>query len=282
MDVSSKQQKAQTSLYRACKNNQLARAAAALRNGASIELPDSTAGENRPLHIAAMFGAVHVIQLLAENGVDLDTLNKRGRTPLDVARRIGEKEAAALLEALAEGRRVHLEGSGDDDEDGDEEVHQAALFSACRYDAAGGASDAILGGADLEAVDGATANRPLHVAAIYGSVRVIELLHHFHVDFGSRNGEGLTAPELARRANHPLALSLLEAIADGSHAAALPAAHGGGPGAVQQGGGAALDGTVAFGEAPHPGVQPHGADALALNGLAEQPPVPQFVRMRGG
>jgi len=213
--ISSKQQKAQLSLYRACKNNQIKRAAAAIGNGASIELPDGTLGENRPLHIAAMFGAVHVIQLLDERGVDLDALNRRGRTALEVARRIGEKEAAALLEAVAEGRRVHLEGSGDDDEEEDgvaQRAEQLALLTACQHDKVNSATDAILAGADVDVADSLTANRPMHVAAIHGSVHVIELLHQFGVSLGSRNGEGLTAYELALRAEHPRAAALLEAF----------------------------------------------------------------------
>ena len=174
--LSSRQQKTQISLYRACKNNSVLRAKSALDQGASIDLPDGTAGQNMPIHIAAMFGASHTIQLLFERGADLHAKNQRGRTALDVARRIGEKEAAALLETLAEGGRVHLEGSGDDDDD-DNEQAQLSLFDACRSNEPLLATDAILGGADVDAADGSTAsNRPLHVAAVYGACEVIELL----------------------------------------------------------------------------------------------------------
>lgn len=278
--LASRQQKTQISLYRACKNNSLGRARSALDSGASVDLPDGTAGQNTALHIAAMFGSAHCIQLLAERGADLNLKNRRGRTALETARWVGEKEATAMLEALAEGGRVHLEGSGDDDDD-DEQAAQLSLFSACQSNEVSKATDAILGGANLDAVDGSsTANRPVHVAALYGAVQVIELLHHYHADIGSLNGEGLTALDLARSADHTQAAALLEEILNGRRADAGGASFQSGTSLAAQHGGDALDGTVTFGEAPHPGEAPplpQEVDVFGINGQ----PLPQF-RSRGG
>lgn len=54
----------------------------------------------RPLHYAVSHGAVKTLKALLEYGADCESLNGRGRTPLDHALADGLKDAVAILESF--------------------------------------------------------------------------------------------------------------------------------------------------------------------------------------
>ena len=82
------------------------------------------------MHIAACFGAVHVICLLHENGAALEPQNKKKRTPLQIAERVGEADSVRVLTSLLNGEKPVLnEGDGDDDDD-DEDAGAAPAGTA--------------------------------------------------------------------------------------------------------------------------------------------------------
>jgi len=107
----------QATLVRACKNNELKQAKSAIDKGANVALPDDSDVENMPMHIAACFGATHVICLLHEHGAELEPKNAKKRTPLQIAERVGEQGSISVLTALIEGKPVTLDGDADDDAD---------------------------------------------------------------------------------------------------------------------------------------------------------------------
>lgn len=59
-----------------------------------------------PLHEAARIGSVGAVKLLLAHGADIRARNDDGQTPLDVARRSREPEAAAVLLRAESARRA--------------------------------------------------------------------------------------------------------------------------------------------------------------------------------
>lgn len=60
-----------------------------------------------PLHLAAMFGKVEVIQLLLESGADSDIKDKSGKTPEDVAKQFKNYQIADLLHRYVQNQVKH-------------------------------------------------------------------------------------------------------------------------------------------------------------------------------
>eukprot|EP00913_Durusdinium_trenchii_P024901 g23374.t1 len=54
------------------------------------------------LHIAAFNGHLHTAELLVAAGASLDVKDKKGMTPLDLARQFKEQEVVKLLESAAQ------------------------------------------------------------------------------------------------------------------------------------------------------------------------------------
>src|SRR5207248_7456984 len=60
-----------------------------------------SASGGTPLHTAAFTGNVAVLEMLLAAGGDATIVNKKGQTPLELAREFGRREAAAVLHTAA-------------------------------------------------------------------------------------------------------------------------------------------------------------------------------------
>lgn len=113
--------KANSTLLKACKNDERKSAENAVKKGADVVGALDEAG-NTAMHVAAMYGALGVMAFLFTSGAKLDVQNKKKRTPIQTAEKVGEENAVKLLEAFSQGKTLDLEalGSGSDDEEEDE------------------------------------------------------------------------------------------------------------------------------------------------------------------
>lgn len=70
-----------------------------IENGADINTRDES--DSTPLHLASSVGSFDTVQLLIDHGADLDAKDNTGQTPYQVAQRLGEdpnhKAIAQLL-----------------------------------------------------------------------------------------------------------------------------------------------------------------------------------------
>ena len=141
--------KACASLLKAAKEDEYKKIDEHLANGADI----NHVGESghRAVHMAAAFGACNALRLLHARGADMSAPNAKGSTPLEVARSIGEPEAAALVEALVAGtalpRRVKTEEDAQDELERQSrlaEIHER--LAEIDADAAPGRAASILSG----------------------------------------------------------------------------------------------------------------------------------------
>jgi ankyrin repeat protein len=96
------------------------------------------------------------------------------------------------------------------------EKAQAALLKAAKNDEPKAATSAILKGAQPDLAD-EHLNTPMHVAAMYGALRVIVLLHEHDSQLIHAANKGKRTPlETARRVGEEDAILLLESLRDGS------------------------------------------------------------------
>ena len=55
---------------------------------------------NTPVHVAAMYGHAEILRYLRASGGSIDTQNKLGETPLDIAQAYGKDCIVALLKSF--------------------------------------------------------------------------------------------------------------------------------------------------------------------------------------
>mmetsp|Transcript_7473 Transcript_7473/g.16478 ORF Transcript_7473/g.16478 Transcript_7473/m.16478 type:complete len:169 (-) Transcript_7473:316-822(-) len=91
---------------------------------------------------------------------------------------------------------------------------QSALLRACKNDELRHAETAIRKGAHAGAQD-EHGNAPLHVAAMYGALRVMLFLHSQGAELNVENKGKRTPLETARKVGEEGAIQLLEALAGG-------------------------------------------------------------------
>ena len=70
------------------------------RSGSSVEPRDDD--DDTPLHSAALYGDLEMVQVLLDYGVDVDCPNIYGSTPLNYASRFGHRNAARVVRLLIE------------------------------------------------------------------------------------------------------------------------------------------------------------------------------------
>ena len=115
--------RAEVAIFKAARDDDVKRVEAAVAKGASV---DAVTGDydHTVMHRAAAYNALRVIKYLHSQGAKLDTpdASKEKLTPLQTAKKIAlSADAAALIEALVEGRNVDGMFGGDaDDSDGDD------------------------------------------------------------------------------------------------------------------------------------------------------------------
>jgi len=136
-----KLQKANESLFKACKDDELKKVEDAVAKGADIHWQNDKG--HTAVHVAAAFGALSVIRYLHKQGAALEVLNERKMTPLMAARHIGEEDAAALLEALIAGKSGDGIGQAEDASDDEDEaaLSKAKAEAAAEGKAGAGASE---------------------------------------------------------------------------------------------------------------------------------------------
>ncbi|EOD25736.1 hypothetical protein EMIHUDRAFT_205831 [Emiliania huxleyi CCMP1516] len=92
---------------------------------------------------------------------------------------------------------------------------QRALLKAIESNSLRGVESAVKKGAD-PLLPGEHANTPLHIAAMYGSLRVIGYLCEARADLTACNRGGRTPLESAQKVGEPKAIAMLQAFAGGS------------------------------------------------------------------
>jgi len=171
-----------------------------------------------PLHYAAYWGHKEIAELLITKGADVNAKNRGGYTPLHSAAYYGQKEVAELL--IAEGANVNVK------RDNGETPLDAAIINnktetadlLRKHGGKSGAEDSIHlatrtgnieavkqhldAGTDVNAMDFlflGTGRTSLHFAANKGHKEIAELLIAKGADVNTKNENGVTPLDLAKR-----------------------------------------------------------------------------------
>ena len=83
-------------IHLACENRATRVIEFLLENGVSVNQRNSKNGRT-PLHIAAVFGDIMLINILAQQGAELNAIAGNGETPMALAERAGHSKAASYL-----------------------------------------------------------------------------------------------------------------------------------------------------------------------------------------
>ena len=158
-----------------------------LRAGADINAVIASRGWT-PLHMAAVSGWHEAAKVLVENGIDLNTADKRGVTALHYAvssgTREAEKVAVLLLEHGAEFDTSASDGS-------------TPLLTAAQKGKVEAVKLLLGKGADNSAKDKATQRTMLHFAAIHGYGNIARLLIENGLDIHMQDKFGKTSLDYA-------------------------------------------------------------------------------------
>ena len=167
---------------------------ALIEAGADIELAGY--GGVRPLHAAALAGQDRIVSLLIALGAKVDATDNLGRTPL-LSLVSGAVESTAALKILLE--------AGADPNLLDGPVRSHALDYAARQGRADVSEILLSHGAKVNASDNQHGKTPLHYAitlclrAAGGHLEVVEVLIAHGADVNAKDAEGLTPLQLAMR-----------------------------------------------------------------------------------
>jgi len=184
----------QMSLTEAVRTNDIVKVKALIATGVDVNSRDKL-GET-PLHVAAVRGYKEISTLLIAKGADVNAEDESGLTPLHAAAWMGHKEIVSLL--IAEGADISAKN-----EDGVAALHTAALAGRKDTVALLTANDA-----DVNArnEDGMT---PLHAAALAGHKETVVLLIAKGADVNAKNEDGLTPLDAASQKGHRAIVELL-------------------------------------------------------------------------
>ena len=183
------------SLHKAVRTKNIIEIKALLTEGVDLNSRDKL-GET-PLHVAAVMGYEGISTLLIEGGADVNARDKRGLTPLHAAAWMGHQEIVSLL--LASGAEINAKS-----ESGVAPLHTAALTGREKT-----VSLLIANGADIDVKnnDGMT---PLHVAAFEGHPETVAVLINSGADSQAKSKNGLTALDLAYQNGNQSIIDLLK------------------------------------------------------------------------
>lgn len=162
---------------------------------------DPNARENRlsstPLHLASERGLENVAALLLEGGADVNVKDSRARTPL----RIGiEKGYPGLVKLLLKYHPdVNRQGRGG-----------TPLHLAARTEKLAIAKLLLDAGAKVNTKGGSKQETPLHIAAVAGNKKMVELFLARGADPSLTSKQGRTPLDEARKAKHSAIVGVLE------------------------------------------------------------------------
>ncbi|NET91511.1 MAG: ankyrin repeat domain-containing protein [Kamptonema sp. SIO1D9] len=138
------------------------------------------------LHIASRWGNLEIVNRLIKAGANLDILSDRGENALHIASEWGHLEIVnRLIEARANLDIVSPGGF-------------SAVKIAVRNQHADVAKSLIKAGANLEIEDGTL----LMIAAASNDIKLAKVLIDFGIDFNTKDSQGFTALEIARRCRY--------------------------------------------------------------------------------
>lgn len=164
---------------------------------AGVDLNTSDKAGDTPLHIAAVRGYQEITSLLIAEGASVNARNARELTPLHAAAWGDHIEIVELL--FAKGSDINARG-----EHGATPLHVSALSGSNETMAF-----LIANGADINASnkDGTT---PLHAACLTGQKEAVNLLIKKGADVKVKNKDGMTPLQMASRKGHQSIVTLLE------------------------------------------------------------------------
>lgn len=164
---------------------------------AGVDANTSDKSGDTPLHIAAVRGYQEITSLLIAEGANVNARNARELTPLHAAAWGDHIEIVKLL--IAKGSNINARG-----EHGATPLHVSALSGSDETIAF-----LINSGADINASnkDGAT---PLHAASLTGQKEAVKLLINKGADVKAKNKEGMTPLQIASQKGHQSIVDLLE------------------------------------------------------------------------
>lgn len=170
-------------LIRAADGNVLEAARKLLEDGADIDMTL----ERTALHVAAEKGYAEMVDLLLDNGADVDARDHLGRVPMFLALAGGHHEVARrLAEAGTDASARSRRGT-------------TLLMMAIRRKDEELAEWSLAGGAEVNAKrDDSRLATALMIAAAGGDPALVELLLEHGADAGATNAEGETALDVAK------------------------------------------------------------------------------------
>ena len=161
-----------------------------------VDLNSQDKNGNSPLHWASSFRRyeyIDIVLALIKKGADLNIQNRHGSTPLHLSCRHGQKDIALTL--IEKGADLNSQ-----DEDGNSPLHLASGYNSwySRYKQTTDiALTLIIAGADLN-IQNNFGNTPLHRASRYGNKNIALALIENGADIEIENSLGYTAFDLAR------------------------------------------------------------------------------------
>lgn len=177
-------------------NGDLDKVEAVLKNRPELANAVDISGRT-PLHIAVMFDRNEIIELLISLGADVNGYNREGQTSLHQAMMADSKEIAELLIAHGADVNAKMFSTG-----------MTLLHRAANNNDKEAVEFLIARGADVNAQhkEGGT---PLHQAAAWSSIGIVELLLANKADPRLKTNSGKTAEQVADENDHPDIAALL-------------------------------------------------------------------------
>jgi ankyrin repeat protein len=188
-----------TPLHLAAKDDQLELLQALVAHGGNILLPSTNTRRDCPIHIAATYGSVNVLQWMLDIGVPVNVTNAVGHTPLLNVVRVGNVKMARLL--LDRGADVNVRVTGED--------RRTCLHAACLSGSVRMVRFLLENGADPNASTCTDLRTPLHWAALEGHLKVTKILVKFGANVTARDKFGLRPIKLALVKGHGNIVDLL-------------------------------------------------------------------------
>ena len=136
------------------------------------------------VHTAILFGKDDILQLLIENGADINAKDNQGNSPIYIA--VKNNEIRILRILIEKGADINAKNNL-----GQSPLHLAVELNNFNY-----TQVLILSHADINTLD-ANRNSPIHIAIKNGNIEIMKYLIRIRADLNIRNSDGLTPFEIA-------------------------------------------------------------------------------------